>query len=152
MTDMEYKPDLKVAKALADMAGMDKRLQNHLETLLERAPALMREIQPYGEDPSRLSTRQLTKLVVWTVRLNDSFRIGVGDLAAEYMVPWLKLLSQTGEKAQEHPFFAARDAQLEASPARHLVEQHLNSLSQGGIEQLAEALQQGGQLRVVVRK
>lgn len=54
--------------------------------------------------------------------------------------------------ATTDPFTAARDAQLEASRARHQIETHLNGLSQPSIDLIAEALAAGGQLRVVVRK
>lgn len=48
-------------------------------------------------------------------------------------------------------FAAVRDAQLAAGPARAEIERHLNSLSQGGLEQLAAALAQGGRLKAVVQ-
>lgn len=54
--------------------------------------------------------------------------------------------------AAKDPFNDARDAQLAVSPARWQIEQHLNSLSQGGVEQLADALVQGGAIFARLRK
>ncbi|WP_261665254.1 hypothetical protein [Deinococcus sp. Marseille-Q6407] len=85
-------------------------------------------------------------------------RILYGEKAFSLLAPGFRefeaqLMSGSAGDAStpRNQFYARRDEQLAASRARFEVEEHLNSLSQGEVENLAAAIRAGGRLKGLVR-
>lgn len=136
---------------LDELTALEEAVLKALDKGGETIEGLGPQLQRYttaGEMPSKLAT-QVT--AVFTV-LGTLTSVSLGKAAAQTHL-WGPLEAQARANGTlTDPFIEARDAQLEASSGRHLIESHLNSLSQGGIEQLAQALREGGRLEVRVRR
>ena len=150
-TNPELSKLLRDLPRVPEWKAMEERAEKVIDQAQTKMVELAAQVQKYpvlGAMPSSLQGDLIAQItLVGTVGLIvagkeatvDAFEAAIAKAKAE------------GHQATD-PFLQARDAHLEASSARYEIESHLNSLSQGGIEQLAQALREGGHLRAVVRR
>lgn len=137
----------------AELDRVEAELTAGFEKLMAQAPALTQALKPFEDAPQMAPLSTMLPILAWVVRLELMLNLIDSEEGWARSHPEVAaLLRKLREMTTPHPFYMARDAQLAAGPARYRIEEHLNSLSQGGLEQLAEALAQGGHLKVVVRK
>lgn len=140
------------AERLAELEGIEQRATEAAEKALGQLQALLPRLEGYS-DMGAMPTTQVIEVVVFSAGLTLLASVAGGrELLEEYFIGPLQARAQVEGVSATNPFTVARDAQFAAGPARYEIEQRLNAFSQGGIEQLAEALRAGGQLRVVVRR
>ncbi|UQN10400.1 hypothetical protein [Deinococcus sp. QL22] len=129
--------------------AIEARIEAELDALPPQFEALVKKLTPYHDEIGAAPVLLLMELTVHLTRMLAVAKVALTE--AEY-AEFQKMFGSKAPDAALDPFFAARDAQLTASRARFRIEQHLNSLSQGGLEQLASALAEGGRLMGVVRR
>lgn len=157
MTDVKLPP--KFLLALADlMQNPTQMLDRAMDVVNEVQPRMLsaaEKLKPYMEHPEQAPMGPMARGTVDMGIWWSAMQIVLGKAGLEALGPEMaQLVKQMQEldKQTGHPFFQARDRQLEASRARHEIEKWLNDRPQEEIEFLADMLRQGARLKPVVQK
>lgn len=136
---------------IPEWKAMEQRAEKAIEQAQTKLVELAAQLQKYpslGAMPSGLQADLMAQL---TLAATVGLIFAGKEATVEAFEGVIAKAKAEGQPTAD-PFMQARDAHLEASAARYEIESHLNSLSQGGIEQLAQALREGAQLRAVLRR